>query len=322
MTIYHHRRMTHVAVIDIGTNSTRLLIADVDPSTGAVEELLRRSRVTRLGEGVDSGGSLSEEAIARVLRTLADYRDAIDSHRCKANLAVLTSAVRDASNGASFAARVRDEYGFDARILTGEEEAQLTFLGAMSGRPIEDRPAATEPTVVIDIGGGSTEFVVGLGRTAGFHVSLPAGVVRMSERHIHSDPPAPEELQSLALDTRAIFLDGLPPQERAPVKCGIAVAGTATSVAAIDQELDPYDPARVHGYPLGLATVELLLARLADMNEARRRALVGLHPDRAPTIVAGLILLAEAMRAFELDQVEVSEHDILHGGALRLAGVA
>jgi exopolyphosphatase / guanosine-5'-triphosphate,3'-diphosphate pyrophosphatase len=309
--------MTRVAVIDIGTNSTRLLIADVDPSTGAVEEVLRRSEVTRLGEGVDSGGSLSVEAIARVLETLGDYRDAIDSHRCAANLAVLTSAVRDASNGASFAARVRDEYGFDARVLTGEEEAQLTFLGAMSGRP-----DSTEPTVVIDIGGGSTEFIVGLGHAAGFHVSLPAGVVRMSERHIHSDPPAPEELQALALDTRATFLDGLPPEERAPVKHGIAVAGTATSVAAIDQELDPYDPARVHGYPLPLATVELLLARLADMNEAHRRALVGLHPDRAPTIVAGLILLVEAMRAFELDQVEVSEHDILHGGALRLAGVA
>jgi exopolyphosphatase/guanosine-5'-triphosphate,3'-diphosphate pyrophosphatase len=309
--------MTRVAVIDIGSNSTRLLIADVDPSTGAVAEVFRRSEVTRLGEGVDSGGSLSEEAIARVLETLGDYRDAIDSHRCAANLAVLTSAVRDASNGASFAARVRDEYGFDARILTGQEEAQLTFLGAMSGRP-----DSTEPTVVIDIGGGSTEFIVGLGHTAGFHVSLPAGVVRMSERHIHSDPPAPEELQALALDTRATLLDGLPPEERAPVKHGIAVAGTATSVAAIDQELDPYDPARVHGYPLPLATVELLLARLADMNEGHRRELVGLHPDRAPTIVAGLILLVEAMRAFELDQVEVSEHDILHGGALRLAGVA
>ena len=143
----------------------------------------------------------------------------------------------------------------------------------------------------------------------------------MSERHIHSDPPAPEELQSLALDTRTIFLEGLPPEERAPVKRGIAVAGTATSAAAIDQELDPYDPARVHGYPLLLATVELLLARLADMTEAQRRAVVGLHPDRAPTIVAGMILLGEALRAFELDQVEVSEHDILHGGALRLAGV-
>jgi exopolyphosphatase/guanosine-5'-triphosphate,3'-diphosphate pyrophosphatase len=309
-----------VAVVDIGTNSTRLLIAEVDPSSGAVEELLRRSQVTRLGDRVDSRGSLSEEAIARVLHTLAEFRTAIDSHDCAANLAVLTSAVRDAANGASFAARVRDDYDLDARVLTGEEEAQLTFLGAMSGRPVEDGPA-NEPTVVIDIGGGSTEFVVGVGHSAGFHVSLPVGVVRMSERHIHSDPPAPEDLQRLGLDTRAILLDGLPPEERTPVHRGIAVAGTATSAAAIAQELDPYDPARVHGYPLLLATVELLLARLADMTEAQRRAVVGLDPNRAPTIVAGMILLGEALRAFELDQVEVSEHDILHGGAMRLAGV-
>ena len=305
-----------VAVVDIGTNSTRLLIAEVDPSTGAVAELLRRSQVTRLGDGVDSGGSLSEEAIDRVLSTLADYRAAIDSHGCRANLAVLTSAVRDAANGASFAARVREEYGLDARILSGSEEAQLTFLGAMSGRP-----APSEPTVVIDIGGGSTEFVIGRGHTASFHVSVPAGVVRMSERHIHSDPPVPQELQGLALDARTTFLDGLPSEVRAPVRSAIAVAGTATSAAAIDQELDPYDPSRVHGYPLLLATVELLLARLADMTEARRRAIVGLDPARAPTIVAGMILLSEAFRAFELDQAEVSEHDILHGGALQLAGV-
>jgi exopolyphosphatase/guanosine-5'-triphosphate,3'-diphosphate pyrophosphatase len=247
---------------------------------------------------------------------LADYRRLIDEHDCEANLAVLTSAVRDASNGPAFTERVRREYGLDARTLSGDEEAQLTFLGAMS-----DREPSSQPTVVIDIGGGSTEFVVGSDHTAGFHVSLQAGVVRMSERHIHTDPPAPQELQRLALDTRAIFLDGLPPQERAPVTHGIAVAGTATSAAAIDQELDPYDPNRVHGYTLLLATVELLLARLADMAEDRRRQVAGLHPDRAPTIVAGMILLIESMRAFELDRVEVSEHDILRGGALRLAGL-
>jgi exopolyphosphatase/guanosine-5'-triphosphate,3'-diphosphate pyrophosphatase len=306
-----------VAVVDIGTNSTRLLIADVEPSTGVVHELVRRSKVTRLGAGVDSGGSLSAEAIARVLDTLADYRSAIAACECTANLAVLTSAARDASNGAAFAAIVRDDFGLDARVLTGDEEAQLTFLGAMS-----ERPESAEPTVVIDIGGGSTEFIAGVGRTTRFHTSLPAGVVRMSERHIHSDPPAPEELQRLAADTRAIFLEGLPSEERASVGRGVAVAGTATSAAAIDQELDPYDPGRVHGYPLPLATVELLLARLAEMDESRRREVVGLDPGRAPTIVAGMVLLIEALRVFELDRAEVSEHDILHGGALRLAGAA
>ncbi|HEV3283615.1 MAG TPA: Ppx/GppA phosphatase family protein [Solirubrobacteraceae bacterium] len=303
-----------VAVVDIGTNSTRLLIADVDPESGGVEELVRRSQVTRLGEGVDAHGSLSETAVERVFATLAEYREQIDAHDCEANLAVLTSAVRDASNGAEFAQRVRDGFGLDARVLSGDEEAQLTFLGAMSGRP-----APEEPTVVIDIGGGSTEFVIGRGRAAGFHVSLPVGVVRMSERHIASDPPEPEELQRLASDVRETLERGLPRKERAAVRSGIAVAGTATSAAAIDQELEPYDPERVHGYVLTLATVEMLLARLAAMAEEQRREVVGLDPARAPTIVAGMVVLSEALRAFELKRVEVSEHDILHGGALRLA---
>jgi exopolyphosphatase / guanosine-5'-triphosphate,3'-diphosphate pyrophosphatase len=303
------------AVVDIGTNSTRLLVADVDPTTGTVEDLHRESQVTRLGDRVDAGGLLSEEAIARVRATLTDYRAVIDRYECEANMAVLTSAVRDASNGAKFTELVRSEFGLDARVLSGDEEAQLTFLGAMSDRD----GSSSEPTVVIDIGGGSTEFIVGADHEASFHVSVQAGVLRMSERHIHSDPPSPAELQDLAADTRAIFLRGLPPEKRSAVKRAIAVAGTATSAAAIDQELDPYDPERVHGYPLLLATVELLIARLADMSEAQRRQVVGLHPDRAPTIVAGMILLDEAMRAFGLEQVEVSEHDILRGGTLRLA---
>ena len=305
------------AVIDIGTNSTRLLVADVERDNGAVHDLHRESQVTRLGDKVDAGGSLSEEAMERVLATLGEYRATMDQYGCEKNLAVLTSAVRDASNGAEFTERVRSELELDARVLSGDEEAQLTFLGAMSDR--ED--SSGDPTVVIDIGGGSTEFIVGTNHTASFHVSVQAGVLRMSERHIHSDPPAPTELQELASDTRSIFLEGLPAEQRSRVGRAIAVAGTATSAAAIDQELDPYDSDRVHGYTLLLATVELLIARLADMTEARRRDVVGLHPDRAPTIVAGMILLEEAMKAFGLDHVEVSEHDILRGGTLRLAGL-
>jgi exopolyphosphatase/guanosine-5'-triphosphate,3'-diphosphate pyrophosphatase len=303
------------AVVDIGTNSTRLLVAEVDPAAGTVEDLYRESQVTRLGEEVDTGGMLSGEAIARVMATLTNYRATIDRFECEANMAVLTSAVRDASNGVEFTDRVRSEFDLDARVLSGDEEAQLTFLGAMSDRD----GSSSESTVVIDIGGGSTEFIVGADHEASFHVSVQAGVLRMSERHIHSDPPSPNELQALAADTRAIFLAGLPSDERSSVRRAIAVAGTATSAAAIDQELDPYDPERVHGYPLLLATVELLIARLADLTEAKRREVVGLHPDRAPTIVAGMILLEEAMRAFGLDEVEVSEHDILRGGTLRLA---
>jgi exopolyphosphatase / guanosine-5'-triphosphate,3'-diphosphate pyrophosphatase len=306
-----------VAVVDIGTNSTRLLIADVDPHDGVVVEILRRSRVTRLGEGLDATGSLSEAAMARVLSTLADYRRAIDAHECAANLAVLTAAVREAANGAEFAARVRTQFDLDTRVLGGEEEAQLTFLGAMA-----EQPSDASPTVVIDVGGGSTEFIIGRRRRAGFHTSLPVGVVRMSERQIHSDPPTPDQLESLARETSAIFERGLPASERSLVERAIAVAGTATSAASIDQQLDPYDPARVHGYTMAVQTLERLRDRVAAMTEAQRRALTGLDPARAPTIVAGLIILREALRAFELDAVTVSEHDILFGGALQLAGRA
>ncbi len=305
-----------VAVVDIGTNSTRLLIGEVDPGTGSLDELVRRSQVTRLGHGVDASGALDEAAIERTWNVLEEYHAAIEEHRCEANLAVLTSAVRDASNGAEFAARVREELLLDAKVLSGEQEAQLTFLGAMSGRP-----PAELPTVVIDIGGGSTEFVVGTGRSADFHVSTPSGVVRMSERHLRSDPPAADELAALAEDTREVFLEHLPERERARVQRGIAVAGTATSAASIECELEPYDPTQVHGHRLLLATVELLLARLAEMDEEQRRRVKGLHPDRAPTIVAGMVLLSEAMIAMGLEEVEVSEHDILYGGALRLAGL-
>jgi exopolyphosphatase/guanosine-5'-triphosphate,3'-diphosphate pyrophosphatase len=302
--------------VDIGSNSTRLLIADIEERSGAVSEVLRQSRVTRLGERLDATGSLSERAIARVLSTLADYRRAIDAHDCAANLAVLTAAVREASNGAEFAELVRSEFGLDARILSGEEEAQLTFLGAISEQPI-DAP----PTVVIDIGGGSTEFIIGRERKAGFHTSLPIGVVRMSERHIHSDPPAPEQLRRLAQETSETFERSLPPSERAVVERALAVAGTATSAAAIDQRLDPYDPARVHNYAMPLASLERLRDHVAAMSEAQRRALKGLDPDRAPTIVAGLVILGEALRVFGLSELTVSEHDILFGGALRLAGL-
>jgi len=304
-----------VAVVDIGTNSTRLLIADVD-AHGAVREIVRRSEVTRLGEGVDATGRLAGPAMQRVFAVLEEFREAIDGHGVEANLAVLTSAVRDAVNGAEFTSRVRDGYGLDARTLPGDEEAAMTFLGACSERAPEGHPI-----VVIDIGGGSTEFIIGAGRRASFHVSTQAGVVRMTERHIHSDPPRPEELQDLEADTHAVFGGALPQVERGRVTAGIAVAGTATSAAAMELELEPYDPERVHGHRLLLATVEMLLARLADMSEEERRRVVGLHPARAPTIVAGMILLAEAIRAFGLDAVEVSEHDILRGGALRLAGL-
>ena len=308
-----------VAVVDIGTNSTRLLLADVDPARGAVTELERRTTVTRLGQGVDAGGALVDEAMDRVLRALDEYRDAVESHGgAERSIAVLTSAVRDASNGHEFTERVRRDYGLDARTIPGAEEARLTFLGATSDRdPAVDGDA---PIVVIDIGGGSTELVVGRGRRVEFFESTQAGVVRQTERHITTDPPEPDELASVAEEVRGVFAAALPQDVRRGVEAAVAVAGTATSVAAIDQELEPYDPERVHGHVVSLGRLEELLARLAAMTEGQRRKVAGLHPDRAPTIVAGVVLLVEALRAFGLDEVEVSEHDILRGAALDAAG--
>ena len=310
-----------VAVVDIGTNSTRFLLADVDERSGALTELERRTTVTRLGQGLEANGALADEAIARVFAALDEYRAAIESHGgADRSIAVLTSAVRDASNGASFADRVRDEYGLDARTIPGAEEARLTFLGATSERaPAEDGDA---PIVVIDIGGGSTELVVGRGRTVEFFESTQAGVVRQTERHITTDPPDPDELADLADEIRAIFTDALPEDVRGAVRAAVGVAGTATSMAAMDLDLEPYDPERVHGHVVSLARIEELLARLAAMTEEQRRHVAGLQPDRAPTIVAGAVLLIEALRAFRLEEVEVSEHDILRGAALDAAGVA
>jgi exopolyphosphatase / guanosine-5'-triphosphate,3'-diphosphate pyrophosphatase len=305
-----------VAVVDIGSNSTRLLIADVS-ADGRVTELERRSEVTRLGDGVDANSRLSDEAIERVTQALDGYAFLIERAACDRKVAVLTSAVRDASNGPEFVLLVGECYGLDARVIPGEEEAQLTFLGAMRERSAED----LEPTVVIDIGGGSTEFIIGQGREVTFHVSTQAGVVRQTERHLHEDPPAPAHLSALASEVRGIIENAVPASERERVTRGIAVAGTATSLAAIDLELDPYDPARVHGHPLSLSECDLLLARLAAMDNEQRREVVGLNPDRAPTIVAGAVMLIEALRLFGLDGVEVSEHDILRGVALRAAGL-
>jgi exopolyphosphatase/guanosine-5'-triphosphate,3'-diphosphate pyrophosphatase len=303
-----------VAVVDIGTNSTRLLIAEV--TDGAVTELSRHSQVTRLGAGLEQTGELADDAKQRVFSTLERYRAEIEAYEVDQAVGVLTSAVRDAANGDAFTEQVRTRYAVDARTIDGDEEAQLTFRGATS-----ERAAGSEPTVVIDIGGGSTEFVVGAGREVRFHRSTQVGVVRFSERHIASDPPAEDERAALARDARQVIDADIPADVRSGVSGAIAVAGTATSLGAIDLELEPYDPERVHGHRLELARIGEILDRLAAMTDDERRAVPGLHPDRAPTIVAGVIILREALEAFGLDSVEVSEHDILRGAALRAAGV-
>jgi len=301
------------AVIDIGTNSTRLFLTDVDD--GVIGDVLeRRTVITRLGAGVDADGRLAEDAMDRVYAVLDEYRELIDRHGGAPAVAVMTSAVRDAANGAEFAAVVGERWGFEPRILTGDEEARLTFLGATSERDGGDRT----PTLVIDIGGGSTEFVIGAGHDMTFHVSNQAGVVRQTERHLHSDPPRPSEREELARDVRAIFAAGVPDEYRRSVAHAIGVAGTATSMASIAQGLEPYDPDKVEGYVVSAAECRRILERLAGLTLEERRRVRGLHPDRAPTIVAGVIILLETLALFALDEFEVSEHDILRGATLGL----
>jgi len=301
-----------LAAVDLGSNSTRLLIADL-ADDGRLTEVVRRATVTRLGQGVDRSGRLDDAALQRVHAELDVIHGLLAEHRVERAVGVLTSAVRDAENGAELTDHVR-ALGIDARTIPGEREAALTFLGATSGRPVEERPVA-----VVDIGGGSTELIVGHVGAPEFAVSTQAGVVRHGERHLHHDPPESDELVALADDARGILTDAVPLDVRRPVGTVIAVAGTATSCAAMIQELDPYDPERVHGFVLSLAEVDELTAKLAQMDEAERRRVTGLHPDRAPTIVAGCVLLAVVLRAFGVEECEVSEHDILRGAIIAAA---
>jgi exopolyphosphatase / guanosine-5'-triphosphate,3'-diphosphate pyrophosphatase len=295
-----------VAVIDVGTNSTRLLVAEV--AGGRVLPLERRSTVTRLGRGVDLSGHLASEAIEDVCAAIGDYVGILGELRADTVEVIATSAVRDADNGSAFVAELRERFAISARVLDGAEEARSTYLGATSESP------PGEPTLVIDIGGGSTELIVGQGAEISFHDSLQAGVVRHTERHVASDPPTAGELEALAADVRGLIESSVAAGVEAAH--GIAVAGTPTSLAAVEMELEPYDPSRVHGHRLALPSIQRMLSRLASVPLAKRVEIPGLHPDRAPTIVAGVVILVEAMRAFELEEIAVSEHDILYGTAI------
>jgi exopolyphosphatase / guanosine-5'-triphosphate,3'-diphosphate pyrophosphatase len=303
-----------VAVVDIGTNSTRLLIADVEPGAG-VAERHRESIVTRLGEGVEATGQLGGEPQARVFAALERYAAEIAAHECEASAAVMTSAVRDAANGAAFAATVRERFGLEGRTLSGDAEAAFTYAGATAARPPDD------PTerVVIDIGGGSTELVCGARGRLDFHVSTQIGVVRHTERHLPSDPPPADELAALAADVDAGIAAAVPAAVRARTQAAVAVAGTATSCAAIDLGLERYDTTKVEGHVLTHAKLEALLDRLAALPLAERRGVTGLDPNRAPTIVAGVVILTRVLDAFGLGEVEISDRDILWGVAIELA---
>jgi exopolyphosphatase / guanosine-5'-triphosphate,3'-diphosphate pyrophosphatase len=300
-----------VGVVDMGTNSTRLLVADV--VDGRVRELERRSTVTRLGRGVDTSGQLATEAIEDVCAVVGGYIEMYERLNAERVSAIATSAVRDAENSAVFLAELRERFALDATILDGAEESRLTYLGACAERPSADR------TLVVDIGGGSTELVLGDGPRVGFYASLQVGTVRHTERYVTHDPPEAHELELLAADVSAEIsaaLDGAAPTD---ASVGIGVAGTPTSLAAIDQELEPYDPELVHGYRLPLRSIQRMCSQLAAVPLAERVRVPGLHEGRAPTIVAGVVILIQVMRAFGLNQLEVSEHDILWGAALDAA---
>ena len=300
-----------VAVVDIGTNSTRLLIGDVE-GTG-VTQVERCTTVTNMGRGVDHSGMICTDAVDDVCAVIADYKARYEEMGAERVMAIATSAVRDAVNGDAFIAELRERFALDARLLTGEEEANLIYVGATAHRRAEGA------TLVFDIGGGSTELIVGSGAQVDFHTSLQAGTIRQSERHLTTDPPDPHELEDLAADIRNQIDRAIAAEPQARVARAIAVAGTPTSLAAIDQELEPYDPGRVHGYRLGMQQIQRMLSRLSSLPLAERLRVPGLHPGRAPTIVAGTVILVQVMRAFKIKEIEVSELDILHGSALSAA---
>jgi exopolyphosphatase/guanosine-5'-triphosphate,3'-diphosphate pyrophosphatase len=286
--------VTRVAAIDLGTNTTRLLVADVDGD--ALAQVVRRTAITRLGEGVDARRRLLPEPIARVRNVLSDYRRQAEQLGAERTLLVATSAVRDAENGEAFLGEIEWSYGFATRLLSGEEEAELTLRGV----------GALEPgAVVLDVGGGSTELI-----GAGVHTSLDVGSVRLTERFLHSDPPTAEELDACAAHVR----EQLPGVAVASL---VGVAGTVTTLAALEE--GGYDPDATHGYRLRLEQVERQCERLAAATVEERRSMAGLEPERAPVIVGGVLVVREALRRYCLDEMTVSERDILDGAALAAA---
>jgi exopolyphosphatase/guanosine-5'-triphosphate,3'-diphosphate pyrophosphatase len=300
-----------VAAIDLGTNSTRMLVADVND--GRVDEVARRLKITRLGEGVDERRRLLPLPVARVRNVLSDYRRELEQLGAERTLAFATSAVRDADNGEAFLGELEWSYGFETRLLSGHEEASLTFRGVSTDRPVDGE------TLVVDIGGGSTELVSGGSDALHFHDSLDLGCVRLTERFLRSDPPTAAELDDCAAAVRSLLGERVPDELRPATAIG--VAGTITSIAALDLGLDEYDPDRVHGHALSRDAVEGQLERLAALPVAERREVPALDPDRAPVIVAGVVILREILGHFGLSGLEASERDILHGAALEAAAL-
>lgn len=299
--------MQRVAAIDIGTNSVLLLIAEV--RGGAPAPIVERATITRLGQGVDRTRTLAPEAIERTLDCLRDYAGEIARAAPSEVLVVGTSAMRDAEGGASFRDRAREILGVEPRVASGDEEADLTFLGSLSGLDLRGE------VLVFDVGGGSTEIIVGAAPSGPASasprekISLDMGSVRLTERHVRSDPPAAEELDRVRDDVRS-QLARVPFRPSGAV---VGVAGTVTTIAAFAKDIVPYDGARVHGAELTLAELERATAELARLTLDERRRLPAIDPKRADVILAGAVLTAEVMRFCSADRMIVSDRGVRWG---------
>ncbi|HEY4398414.1 MAG TPA: Ppx/GppA phosphatase family protein [Acidimicrobiia bacterium] len=300
---------SRVGAIDIGTNSVRLLVADVDGAgeTAKLDPVDRRIRITRLGQGVDESRRLDPEAISRTLDVLREFRGALDELGVERARATATSAVRDADNRDEFMEAAADVLGFEPELLPGTEEARLSFMGATAGL---DEPA---PYLTLDIGGGSTEFVVGTHEPEGL-ISVDTGSVRITEQHLRSDPPEPEELSEAVSVVRAHLADverEVPAVREAATLIG--VAGTITTVAAIELGLTEYDRDKIHHFRLARTAAEEVFRTLATEPVEVRRHNPGLDPGRVDIIVGGTLILVTIMRTFDFNEILVSEADILDG---------
>jgi exopolyphosphatase / guanosine-5'-triphosphate,3'-diphosphate pyrophosphatase len=305
-----------VAAIDCGTNSLRLLVADVDPAAGTLADVDRWMEIVRLGQGVDATGRLAPAALARTLRALRSYAAIVAATRASAVRMVATSATRDAANAADFVTGVRAVLGVEPEVLSGDEEALLSFTGATTELA---GGAAAAPYLVADIGGGSTEFVLGDAAAVSGAVSVDIGCVRMTERHLHGDPPTPAEVAAAradigaALDVVAAKIAGT------DARTLVGLAGSVTTVAALALGLDAYDAGRIHHARIGAGQVGEQTARLLAQSHAERARLGVMHPGRVDVIAGGALVLEAIMARFGFSEVLASEHDILDGIAWSLA---
>jgi exopolyphosphatase/guanosine-5'-triphosphate,3'-diphosphate pyrophosphatase len=307
-----------VAAVDCGTNSLRLLLADIDPGRSGLTDVVRRMEIVRLGQGVDQTGRLAPEALARTMAVLREYADIIARSGAQAVRMVATSATRDADNAAEFVRLVKEVLGVAPEVLTGDEEAVLSFTGATAELAAGPDPG---PFLVADIGGGSTEFVLGeAGGTPAHSISVNIGCVRMTERHLHGDPPTGQEVGAAVADIDAALDTVAAAVPARDARTLIGLAGSVTTVAAIAMGLPAYDAARIHHARVAAADVHAVTGALLAQTRAERAALGVMHPGRADVIGGGALVLDRLMQRFGFTEVLVSEHDILDGMAWSLAG--